>query len=116
MLDVPTEANLNKLMSASALKMIFSAPFEPSARAATKARISHWGSWLVERSELRRQVDLLEGALDDLNVRLQVISQRTRFNHLNNFGHCVGLRSTFVRSTWTLHRPKQSHLMIGTAY
>lgn len=74
MLDVPTEANLNKLMSASALKMIFSAPFEPSARAALKARISHWGSWLVERSELRRQVDLLEGALDDLNVRLQVIS------------------------------------------
>lgn len=74
MLDVPTEANLNKLMSASALKMIFSAPFEPSARAALKARISHWGSWLVERSELRRQVDLLESALDDLNVRLQVIS------------------------------------------
>ena len=54
--------------------MIFSAPFEPSARAALKARISHWGSWLVERSELRRQVDLLESALDDLNVRLQVIS------------------------------------------
>lgn len=74
MLDVPTEANLNKLFSAASLKMLFTAPFERSARAALRARFSHWGAWLVERNELRRQVDLLDGALDDLNVRLQILS------------------------------------------
>ncbi|WP_116893170.1 VirB4 family type IV secretion system protein [Pseudomonas savastanoi] len=74
MLDVPTQANLNKLLSASALKMIFSAPFERTARAALKARFDHWGAWLVERSELRRQADLLSNSLRDLDVRLGVIS------------------------------------------
>lgn len=109
MLDVPTQANLNKLMSASALKMIFSAPFERSARAALKARFDHWGSWLVERSELRRQADLLSNSLDDLDVRLGVISpENTKQSPEQLWALCraiVNLRPEYLDQAQTEHVP-----------
>lgn len=109
MLEVPTDANLNKLWSASALKMIFSAPFERSARAALKARFNHWGSWLVEQSELRRQVDLLDTALDDLNVRLQIISpENTKSSAAQLWAMCraaVNLRPEYLDTAQTEYVP-----------
>jgi type IV secretion system protein VirB4 len=74
LLDVPTEANLNSVFSASAFKMVLAAPFEQRARSALKAKFSNWGAWLVEQEELRRQVELLDGSLSELDAKLQILS------------------------------------------
>ncbi len=74
LLDVPSQANINKLFTPAAFKMLFSAPFERSARSALAAKLSHWGSWLIEQDELKRQKDLLDGALTELDAKLQVVS------------------------------------------
>lgn len=74
LLDVPTADNINKVLSPGAFKMLFSSPFERTAREALKAKFSNWGSWLVEQDELRRQVELLDTSLDDLDAKLQILS------------------------------------------
>lgn len=75
MLDVPSAANLNKLFSAAALRMIFAAPFDKKARSMVKAKFSNWGSWLIEQDELRRQTDMLRNSLQDLDAKLQSLSR-----------------------------------------
>lgn len=75
MLDVPTSANLNKVFSASAMKMLFTAPFDRKARDSLVAKFSNWGAWLVEQEELRRQYDLLNSSLKDLDSKLQYLSE-----------------------------------------
>lgn len=74
LLDAPTNSNLNKLLSAASLKMLFAAPFEKRARQTLRMRLSNWGAWLSEQEELRRQVELLNSSLLDLNAKLQVLS------------------------------------------
>ncbi|HDZ58141.1 MAG TPA: type IV secretion system protein B4 [Pseudomonas xinjiangensis] len=74
LLDIPSDENINKFFTPATFKMMLSAPFEKKSREQLKARFTHWGAWLAERDELRRQVDVLDGALEDLDAKLQVVS------------------------------------------
>lgn len=105
LLDVPSEANINNLMTPAAFKMLFTAPFERSARSALLAKFSNWGSWLVEQSELRRQTDLLDGALSDLDAKLQIVSpENSRLSPEALWAQCralVNLRPEYLDTAQT---------------
>lgn len=111
MLDVPSEANINKLFTAATAKMLFTAPFERSARSALMAKFSNWGSWLVEQSELRRQTDLLDGALADLDAKLQIVSpDNTRMTPAELWAQCralVNLRPEYLETAKTETVPSE---------
>ncbi|WP_263147672.1 hypothetical protein [Pseudomonas sp. RIT-PI-AD] len=74
LLDVPTTENINKVLATGTLKALFSAPFERKSRELLAAKLSNWGAWLVEQDELRRQCDLLDSSLEDLDAKLQILS------------------------------------------
>ncbi|EMA4529680.1 hypothetical protein U3C01_006606 [Pseudomonas aeruginosa] len=74
LLDVPTTENINKVLATGTLKALFSAPFERKSRELLKAKLTNWGAWLVEQEELRRQCDLLDSSLEDLDAKLQILS------------------------------------------
>lgn len=105
MLDVPSEANINQLLSTATFKMLFAAPFERSARSALQAKFSNWGAWLVEQDELRRQGELLDGALSELDAKVQVLSaQNMRLTPEKLWAQCramVNLRPEYLESAQT---------------
>lgn len=102
LLEAPTAENLNKVLATGTLKALFSAPFERKSREMLKAKLTNWGAWLVEQDELRRQCDLLDSSLEDLDAKLQIVSAVNQRLEIQNqwalFRALVNLRPEYLDS------------------